>query len=197
MAFTIPDPMVDEKFQEALDYLYSFVDYSVERSYRYSPDVFDLQRVRELLRSVGDPQQAYLAFHVAGTKGKGSVCALLASSLRAAGYRTGLYTSPHLTRFTERVQVDRAGVDCAVIEVGLGGRLDATNVVEPVVSVITSLSYDHTHLLGNSLSEIAGEKAGIIKPGIPVVLAPQQREAELIVSQAAQDLGSPLVRVGH
>jgi len=238
MAVTILDPMVDEKYQEALDYLYSFVDYSVERSYRYSPDVFDLQRVRELLHSVGDPHQAYRTFHVAGTKGKGSVCALLASSLRAAGYRTGLYTSPHLLRFTERVQVDgqeipeasvvelvdalrpkvaavpgltmyeiltalgfmyfeRAGVDCAVVEVGLGGRLDATNVVEPVVSVITSLSYDHMHLLGNSLSEIAREKAGIIKPGIPVVLAPQQREAELVVAQAARDLGSPLVRVGH
>jgi dihydrofolate synthase/folylpolyglutamate synthase len=230
--------MVDQKFQEALDYLYSFIDYSVERSYRYSPDVFDLGRVRELLRSVGDPQQSYHTFHVAGTKGKGSVSALLASSLRAAGYRTGLYTSPHLLRFTERIQVDgaeisegaiaelvealrpkvaavpglttyeivtalgfmyfqREKVDCAVVEVGLGGRLDATNVVVPIVSVITSLSYDHMHLLGNTLSEIAGEKAGIIKPGVPVVLAPQQREAELVVQRVAEQMGSPLVRVGH
>jgi dihydrofolate synthase/folylpolyglutamate synthase len=230
--------MVDERFQEALDYLYSFIDYSVERSYRYSPEVFDLGRVRELLGSLGDPQDAYPTFHVAGTKGKGSVSALLASSLRAAGYRTGLYTSPHLLRFTERIQVDgveipkraivelvealrpkvaevpglttyeiatalgfmffqRERVDCAVIEVGLGGRLDATNVIEPIVSVITSLSYDHMHLLGNTLSEIAGEKAGIIKPGVPVVLAPQQREAELVVERVASEMGSPLIRVGH
>lgn len=180
MAVTISDPMVDEKYQEALDYLYSFIDYSVERSYRYSPDVFDLGRVRELLRAVGNPQQAYHTFHVAGTKGKGSVSALLASTLQAAGYRAGLYTSPHLLRFTERIQVDgaeisqgaivdlvealrpkvagvpglttyeivtalgfmyfhRQQVDCAVVEVGLGGRLDATNVVVPIVSVITSL----------------------------------------------------------
>jgi dihydrofolate synthase/folylpolyglutamate synthase len=230
--------MVDERFQEALDYLYSFIDYSVERSYRYSPEVFDLARVRELLRLVGDPQDGYRTFHVAGTKGKGSVCALLASSLRAAGYRTGLYTSPHLLRFTERIQVDgieipkgavveliealrpevakvaglttyeiitalgfmyfaRRKVDCAVVEVGLGGRLDATNVLIPVVSVITSLSYDHMHLLGNTLSEIAGEKAGIIKPGVPVVLSPQQREAELVVEKVAHERGSPLIRVGH
>lgn len=230
--------MVDEKFQEALDYLYSFIDYSVERSYRYSPDVFDLGRVRDLLRRVGDPQQAYKTFHVAGTKGKGSVSALLASTLQAAGYRTGLYTSPHLLRFTERIQVDGAEIpreafvelvaalrpkvaqvpglttyeivtalgfmyfqtqkaDCAVVEVGLGGRLDATNILVPIVSVITSLSYDHMHLLGDTLSEIAGEKAGIIKAGVPVVLAPQQREAELVVESVAREMGSPLIRVGH
>ncbi|HLC06244.1 MAG TPA: folylpolyglutamate synthase/dihydrofolate synthase family protein [Anaerolineales bacterium] len=230
--------MVDESFQESLDYLYSFIDYSVERSYRYSPDVFDLARVRELLRSVGDPQHAFHTFHVAGTKGKGSVSALLASSLRAAGYRTGLYTSPHLLRFAERIQVDgqeipegsivelvgnlrpkvaavpglttyeivtalgfmhfhREQVDCAVVEVGLGGRLDATNVLQPNVSVITSLSYDHMHLLGDTLSEIAREKAGIIKPDVPVVLAPQQREAELVVESVAREMGSPLVRVGR
>jgi dihydrofolate synthase/folylpolyglutamate synthase len=230
--------MVDEEFQEALDYLYSFIDYSVERSYRYSPDVFDLGRVQALLRSVGNPQQSYHTFHVAGTKGKGSVSALLASSLRAAGYQTGLYTSPHLLRFTERIQVNgleiskeaivelvealrprvadvpglttyeivtalgfmhfqREKVECAVVEVGLGGRLDATNVLIPLVSVITSLSYDHMHLLGNTLSEIAGEKAGIIKPGVPVVLAPQQREAELVVERVAAEMGSPLIRVGH
>lgn len=230
--------MVDERFQEALDYLYSFIDYSVERSYRYSPEVFDLGRVQELLRSVGNPQDSYHTFHVAGTKGKGSVSALLDSSLRAAGYQTGLYTSPHLLRFTERIQVDgveisesaivelvdalrpkvadipglttyeivtalgfmyfqRQDVDCAVIEVGLGGRLDATNVLTPLVSVITSLSYDHMHLLGNTLSEIAGEKAGIIKPGVPVVLAPQQREAELVVAKVAAEMGSPLIRVGQ
>lgn len=225
-------------YPEALDYLYSFVDYSQERSYRYSADVFDLSRVTELLRRIGNPQAAYPTVHVAGTKGKGSVSSLIASSLRAAGQRTGLYTSPHLVRFTERIRVDgreiaeaalgplvdalrthvaaipglttfelitaaaflhfaRAPVDVAVIEVGLGGRLDATNVITPRVSVITSLSYDHTHLLGDKLSEIAAEKAGIIKPGVPVVLAPQQQEAEHVVERIAAERGAPLIKVGR
>lgn len=225
-------------YQEALDYLYSFVDYSLERSYRYSAELFDLGRVRTLLHMLGDPHERYPSFHIAGTKGKGSVTAMIASCLRAAGYRTGMYTSPHLIHFTERIQVDgepiqeadlvagvneiqpfvkkvpnlttyeidtaiafayfaRAGVNAAAIEVGLGGRLDATNVLRPVVAVITSLSYDHTHLLGDRLSDIAREKAGIIKPGIPVVSAPQQHEAERVIEEVARAQGSPLVRVGH
>lgn len=225
-------------FAEALDYLYSFVDYSLERSYRYSAEVFDLDRMRQLLRRLGDPQARYRTIHIAGTKGKGSVSSLIASSLQAAGYRTGLYTSPHLVRFTERIRVDgqempegelgalieelkspvaeipglttfelvtavgflyfaKAGVDAAVIEVGLGGRLDATNVITPQVAVITSLSYDHTHLLGDRLSDIAREKAGIIKEGVPVVLAPQQQEAEHVVEQIASERGAPLIKVGR
>ena len=210
--------MSGDSFQGAVDFLYSFADFSVERSYRYSAEVFELQRVKDLLHSIGDPQENFKAFHVAGTKGKGSVAAMTASILHEAGYRTGLYTSPHLVRLNERFQIDGAaisdnefvaviehlkphidsfpgltvfeiltsmaflffaqqGADCAVIEVGLGGRLDATNVLAPLVSVITTLSYDHMHLLGDSLSDIAREKAGIIKPGIPVVLSPQQIEA--------------------
>jgi dihydrofolate synthase/folylpolyglutamate synthase len=225
-------------FVEALDYLYSFVDYSQERSYRYSAEVFDLGRMRQLLQLLGDPQAAYRTIHIAGTKGKGSVASLIASSLRAAGHRTGLYTSPHLVRFTERIRVDgdeipetqlallvdeikphvavvpglttfelvtalaflhfaRAGVDVGVIEVGLGGRLDATNVITPQVSVITSLSYDHMHLLGDRLSDIAREKAGILKPGVPLVLAPQQQEAEHVVERIAAEVGAPLVKVGR
>lgn len=225
-------------YQDALDYIYSFVDYSVERSYRYSPEVFDIARVQELLRSLGDPQNRYISIHVAGTKGKGSVSALIASTLQAAGYKTGLYTSPHLQRFTERIKIDNLEipeddvarvveilqphveatsqlttyeiitalgfqyfaeqeVDCAVVEVGLGGRLDATNVITPLVSVITSLSYDHMHLLGNSLSDIAREKAGIIKPGVPVVTAPQQHEAERVLEEIAHEKRAPLVRVGR
>ncbi len=225
-------------FAEALDYLYSFIDYSQERSYRYSPDVFDLARTRQLLQRLGDPQAAYRTIHVAGTKGKGSVSALIASSLRAAGHRTGLYTSPHLVHFTERIRLDdreiaeaelarlveelkphvaeipglttfelvtalgflhfaQAGVDVAVIEVGLGGRLDATNVITPQVAVITSLSYDHMHLLGDRLSDIAREKAGIIKPGVALVLAPQQQEADHVVERIAAELGAPLVKVGR
>ena len=201
-------------YDEALDYLYSFVDYSLQRSYRYSPATFDLARMRELLQKLSNPERSYKVIHVAGTKGKGSVSALCASALRAAGYRTGFYTSPHLVDYAERIQADghdlpherlaelveeirpvvetvprlttfeittalaflyfaREKVDAAVVEVGLGGRLDATNVVHPLVSVITSLSLDHTHLLGHTLAEIAREKAGIIKPGVPVVIAPQ------------------------
>lgn len=230
--------MVDSRYAQALDYLYSFVDYSLERTYRYTADHFDLQRVHELLGRLGNPHRAYTTVHIAGTKGKGSVSALIGSSACAAGYRTGLYTSPHLIRLTERIRVDgeeiseadvvalveeikpkaegipgltmfelltalgflhfaRAGVEIGVIEVGLGGRLDATNVVTPVVAVITSLSYDHMHLLGNSLSDIAREKAGIIKPGVPVVLAPQQHEADRVVEQVALERGAPLIRVGR
>jgi dihydrofolate synthase/folylpolyglutamate synthase len=225
-------------FKDALDYLYSFADYSKKRTYRYSAEVFDLQRVRELLHALGDPQKQFASFHIAGTKGKGSVSALIASTLDAAGYRTGLYTSPHLQRFTERICIGDAEipeqdvadlvfairekaegitglttyewitalgflyfaqqeVDLAVVEVGLGGRLDATNVLEPLVVVITSLSYDHMHLLGDSLSDIAREKGGIIKPDIPVVLAPQQYEAERVVEDIAQELNAHLVRVGQ
>ncbi len=230
--------MTIRTYQDALDYLYSFVDYSLERSYRYSAELFDLERMRVLLHALGDPHQAYPCFHVAGTKGKGSVTAMIASSLHAAGYRTGMYTSPHLLQFTERIQVDsepisgqdladlvneiephvaqvpnlttyeiatavaflyfaRRGVKAAAIEVGLGGRLDATNVLTPIVSVICSLSYDHMHLLGDRLSDIAREKAGIIKPGVPVVMAPQQHEAEMVVEQVARAQAARLIRVGH
>ena len=230
--------MSDKTYQDALKYLYSFIDYSLERSYRYTPDRFDLDRVRGLLHALGDPHQAYATIHVAGTKGKGSVSSLSASSLTAAGHRTGLYTSPPLVRLTERIRVDgeeiseeavvelmedlrphvdkipgltmfevltalgflhfaHQGVDCAVIEVGLGGRLDATNVLTPLVSVITSLSYDHMNVLGDSLSDIAREKAGIIKSGVPLVLAPQQYEAQRVVEEIAAERGAPLIQVGR
>ncbi|HLF37727.1 MAG TPA: folylpolyglutamate synthase/dihydrofolate synthase family protein, partial [Anaerolineales bacterium] len=225
-------------FQEALDFLYSFIDYGRERTYRYSPEVFDLGRVRRLLGSLGDPQEGFPSVHIAGTKGKGSVAAMIEASYRAAGYRTGLYTSPHLIRFTERIRVDgreipepdlvrlverlkavapeipqistfelttalaflhfaELKVNCGVIEVGLGGRLDATNVLTPTVCVITSLSYDHVHLLGASLSDIAREKAGIIKPTVPLVLAPQQSEAEQVIRSIAEQRGAPLYQVNR
>ena len=224
-------------YQNAIDYVYSFADFSVEASYRYSADIFELQRVRDLLESIGNPQENFKSFHVAGTKGKGSVSAMMASILREAGYSTGLYTSPHLIQLNERFRINghqisnqefanlvhelkphiekfpgltvfeiltalgfeyfsKQGADYAVIEVGLGGRLDATNVLDPVISVITTLSYDHMHLLGDSLSEIAFEKAGIIKPGIPIVLAPQQIEADLVVAKIAAERSSRLIRVG-
>ncbi len=191
---------IDKEYQETLDYLYSFIDYSLQKSFRYSPEKFDLGRMRAFVAALGDPQSEYPIIHVAGTKGKGSVSALCASALQASGYRVGLYTSPHLQDYAERIQVDgeaiphaelvslveeikpyvaaspeittfeittalallhfaRQEVGAAVVEVGLGGRLDATNVCDPLVTVITSISYDHTDLLGETLAEIAGEKA--------------------------------------
>ena len=226
-----------DAYQQALDYLYSFVDFSLQRTNRYSADKFDLGRMVALMRDLGNPELDYPVIHVAGTKGKGSVASFCASALRAAGYSTGLYTSPHLQDYVERIQVDgqsmpyadlvalvdeikpiveaipelttfeittalallyfkRRNVGAAVIEVGLGGRLDATNVCHPSVSVITSISYDHTYLLGETLAEIAGEKAGIIKPGIPVVLAPQKDEARLVVERIAAERGAPLTQIG-
>lgn len=228
---------LDPPYQHALDYLYSFVDYSLTRSTRYSPEQFDLGRMQAFIEYLGRPDRTYPSLHVAGTKGKGSVASLCASALQAAGYKVGLYTSPHLEDYCERIQVDgqpipsadlvllvdelrphldqvkhlttfeittglaflyfaRQGATAAVVEVGLGGRLDATNVILPQVSVITSLSYDHTHFLGETLTEIAVEKAGIIKPGVPVVLSPQKDEARLAVERVAAERGSPLVQVG-
>ncbi len=225
-------------YEEALDFIYSFVDYSVVRADKYSPETFELARMVRFLAALGNPQDRYPVLHVAGTKGKGSVAAMSASALRAGGYRTGFYTSPHLVDFCERAQVDgqfipRAAVaeivtdlqpvvaqhpglttfeittalafvyfahervDVAVVEVGLGGRLDATNVLTPRVSVITSLSYDHTYLLGNTLAEIAGEKAGIIKVGVPVVSAPQKPEALRVLERIAAERHAPLTVVGR
>ncbi|MEA4908954.1 MAG: folylpolyglutamate synthase/dihydrofolate synthase family protein [Anaerolineaceae bacterium] len=225
-------------YQNALDYLYRFVDYSLTRNFRYSPEKFDLGRMRQLLEYLGNPHQQYRIIHVAGTKGKGSVAAILANIYKTAGYRTGFYTSPHLQDFSERIQVNgerishkmittlvdelkpwvekverittfelttalgfmyfaRQKVDVAVVEVGLGGRLDATNVVDPLVSVITSISYDHTAVLGNTLEMIAGEKAGIIKPHTPVVVSPQNREAFEAIAQVAEEREAPLTLVGR
>lgn len=200
---------------------------------------FGLDRIRTLLAALGNPQRAYRVVHVAGTNGKGSTCAMIAAGLEAAGFRTGLYTSPHLIEPTERIRIDgsdipqpafvrafeqvhrraeamvaageldmhptyfetitamgflafaEAGVDWAVVEVGLGGRLDATNVVEPVITAITPVDYDHEAWLGNSIQAIAGEKAGILKPGIPAVFASQRPEALAVLHDRASALGCP------
>jgi len=224
-------------YNKALDYLYSFVDYSLKHSSELARADFNLDRVFALMEEIGNPQEQYPIIHVAGTKGKGSVCALCASALQAAGYKTGLYTSPHLLDYVERIQVNgepisheqmielveemkpavaripklttfeittalgflafaRNNVNAAVIEVGLGGRLDATNVVMPKVSVITSLSYDHMAVLGDTLSKIAGEKAGIIKEGVPVVSAPQADEALEVLERIAKEKNCPFILVG-
>ena len=209
---------IEIEYNKALDYLYSFVDYSLKHSSELAKAEFNLDRMFALMEELGNPQTMYPIIHVAGTKGKGSVSALGASALMAGEYKVGLYTSPHLLDYCERIQVNgvpishefmvqlveeikpavakipklttfeittalgflafaREGCNAAVIEVGLGGRLDATNVVTPKVSVITSLSYDHIAVLGNTLAKIAGEKAGIVKHGVPVVSSPQKDEA--------------------
>jgi dihydrofolate synthase/folylpolyglutamate synthase len=228
----------EEAYKNALDFLYSYVDFSLQKVDTYSPARFKLERMHTLVESLGNPQQAYPSIHVTGTKGKGSVSAFCASALKEAGYTVGLYTSPHLDDYAERIQVDgefishsdlaemvevikpyvvvipeittfeittalafmyfmRRKVTAAVIEVGLGGRLDATNVVLPEVTVITSISYDHTLLLGNTLTEIAREKSGIIKTGIPVVTSPQEEEAKLVIDRVAREHSSKLIQVGR
>jgi dihydrofolate synthase/folylpolyglutamate synthase len=194
-----------------------------------------LDRTRSMLDAVGNPQLRFRSLHVGGTNGKGSVAAMLDSVLRAAGHRVGLYTSPHLCRFNERIRVDgqalpdeslralaselvrsvkeagpsyfeaatalaflafgRAGVDAVVAEVGLGGRLDSTNVLVPDVTVITNVDLDHVGLLGDSREAIAAEKAGIIKEGIPVVTAEREPGALSVIEGVAHDLNAPLTVV--
>ncbi len=225
-------------YNQALDYLYSFVDYSLKHASELAKADFNLDRMFALMDLLGNPQTRYPIIHVAGTKGKGSTSALCASALMAAGYTAGLYTSPHLEDYVERIQINGApishgqlvelveevkphvakieklttfeittalaflafakyGVNAAVFEVGLGGRLDATNVVTPKVSVITSLSYDHTAVLGDTLTLIAGEKAGIIKQGVPVVSSPQKDEALAVVECVAKSKNAELTLVGR
>lgn len=225
-------------YRDALNQIYSYTDYEKRGFAIYQPEFYDLDRVERLLALVGEPQQAFQSVHVAGTKGKGSTSAMIESVLRAAGYATGLYTSPHLHSFRERIQVNGAlipeaevvrlvekllpqvdrvegtttfevmtalalcwfadqGVEWAVLEVGLGGRLDATNVVIPAVSVITSISLDHVEILGDTLAKIAAEKAGIIKTGVPVVSAPQKPEAMEVIEATCRERGAPLVVAGR
>jgi len=229
---------VEEKYQDSLDFIYSFIDYSLKRNFRNAAEKFNLNRMREFMHYLGDPQEDYQIIHVAGTKGKGSVSSLCASVLSAQGYDTGLYTSPHLVEVTERIRINgqeipkdnfsslvdklkpaisktpeittfelmtaiaflyfsEQKVDYGVFEVGLGGRLDATNIVDPLVAVITSISYDHVQILGNTLSEIAGEKGGIIKANTPVVIAPQTEEARLKLEEISLEKNAPMIQVGR
>lgn len=228
-------------YQESLEYLLRFADY--ERLPR-SGIVWDIKRIERLMAKVGNPHLYAKTMHVTGTKGKGSTSAMIASILKSVGYKVGLYTSPHLLSFTERIQVDgkpiaeeewaklveilkphveaenalgdlgelttfeiytamaflhfqRVKADWQVIEVGLGGRIDATNVVKPEVCVITSISYDHMDVLGDTLTKIAGEKAGIIKAGADVVTAPQFPEALEVIERVCGEKGVRLVKVGQ
>jgi dihydrofolate synthase / folylpolyglutamate synthase len=225
-------------YTEAIAYLHSLTDYEKTRIERYTPETFGLARVEKLVAELGSPHTRFPSVHIAGTRGKGSTAAMCEAGLRAAGYRTGFYISPHLHTFRERIQVDRqmisredvvalveeiqpfvkrvpgvttfeaitamaflylarAEVDVAVVEVGLGGRLDATNVLIPEVSIITSLSLEHTYLLGDTLDKIAYEKAGIIKPGVPAVTAPQRDEARIVLETVCRERGAPLTSIGR
>ncbi len=223
-------------YQAALDYIYSFVDFSRTHQENLSPENFDLKRMVSLMKILGSPQDEFPSIHIAGSKGKGSVSAFCSTVLQGAGYKVGLYTSPHLKDFEERMQINqqpiprqilvkyvneikgavvkvpglttfeimtglaflyfaRERVDIAVIEVGLGGRLDATNIITPLVSVITSLYLDHVSILGDTLEQIASEKGGIIKPGIPVICAPQESKALEIIQTIARENRSKLVEI--
>ncbi|HEX6289545.1 MAG TPA: folylpolyglutamate synthase/dihydrofolate synthase family protein [Herpetosiphonaceae bacterium] len=216
-------------YQAALDYIYSFINYESKMPPTPQHARFNLGRMRWLLKELGDPQARFPSVVVAGTKGKGSTSAMLEAILRSAGYRTGLFTSPHLHSWRERIQVDRRlitqaevvayvaqlkplvdrldelgpptvfelatalalryfadrQIDVAVLEVGLGGRYDTVNVVTPLVSAITPISFDHMAVLGATIEEIASAKAGIIKPGVPVVVAPQMPEALAVIRAEA------------
>lgn len=235
---------MDSPFQQALDFIYSFIDY--ERQGPRARHTWDLRRVNALLARLGNPHLKASTVHIAGSKGKGSTAAMTSSVLTTAGYKTGLFTSPHLHLYNERIRIDgnyitndeivalmvrvkpaveginneiksvderlttfevttalgfsyfaEQAVDFQVIEVGLGGRLDATNVVQPEVAAITSISYEHMDLLGNTLTAIAGEKAGIIKPGGTVVVAPQVEEADKTITAVAQRQQARLIKVGR
>jgi dihydrofolate synthase/folylpolyglutamate synthase len=218
-------------YGETLDYLFN----ALPMFQRVGASAYkaDLTNTISLCAHLGNPQQTFKTIHVAGTNGKGSTSHALASVLQAAGYKTGLYTSPHLKSFTERIRIDgeeiteegvvefvannkafldelqpsffemtvgmafwyfaKEAVDIAVIEVGMGGRLDSTNVIDPELCVITSIGYDHMQFLGNTLPLIAGEKAGIIKAGVPVVISQTQNETQEVFAQHAAAMQSTIV----
>lgn len=218
-------------YSETLDYLYS----RLPMFQRIGPAAYkaDLSNTLALCKVLNHPEEEFKSIHIAGTNGKGSTSHLLASVLQAAGYRTGLYTSPHLKDFRERIRVNgkmiakeevisfvnefkdefekidlsffewtvglafhyfrKKKVDIAIIETGLGGRLDSTNVIVPEVSVITNISYDHMNLLGNTLEKIAKEKAGIIKPGVPVIVGEKQAGVSHVFTEKAKAMKSPIV----
>jgi dihydrofolate synthase/folylpolyglutamate synthase len=218
-------------YTQTLDYLYS----QLPMFHRVGPAAYKpgLDNTWALLELVGNPHEGLKTVHVAGTNGKGSTSHMIAAALQKAGYKTGLYTSPHLKDFRERIRINgvmipeeevvafvseyheawqsiqpsffeitvamcfwyfkRAGTDIAVIETGLGGRLDSTNVIVPEVSVITNIGYDHMNLLGDTIEKIAGEKAGIIKAERPVVLGAMRAEAKEVMLRTADNTKSPVI----
>lgn len=227
-------------YTTALKWLYEHVDYERLRLVKYNDQTFSLDRMRQLLELLGNPHHELKAVHVAGTKGKGSTCAMVTSMLQGCGYTVGSFSSPHLMDLRERIVIDGTmisynecaevfkliaqtekkldagpptffeiltatalkyfadqAVDVAVLETGLGGRLDCTNVVTPLVTAITSVSYDHMNLLGNDLASIAREKAGIFKPGVPALSIKQEPEVEAALNEVADQVGAPLEYTGQ
>lgn len=220
-------------YKEAVNYIHSSLRFGVN---------LGLERVKRLLEILGNPHKKIKCIHVAGTNGKGSTVAMISQILIEAGYKVGMYTSPYIEDFEERIQINNNNIskedlctiikqvknavdkmeeekvenptefeiitaaaflyfymnkiDYAVIEVGLGGRFDATNVTEPILTVITSISYDHMKVLGNTLGKIAYEKAGIIKEGVPLVLYPQVKEADEVIRKIAKEKNSEIIDVG-
>jgi dihydrofolate synthase/folylpolyglutamate synthase len=223
------------RYPESVEYLYALGN-------EIKSAKFGLEGITLLLDALDNPQYAFRVVHVAGTNGKGSTCAMIEAALRNAGYRTGLFTSPHLVEPTERIQIAgrqvtrdqftaafaevheaaeqlaaagvlehhttyfetvtamafvlfrQLNVEVAAVEVGLGGRLDATNTVRPELCVITPIDFDHERFLGNSIESIAGEKAGILKPGVPAVFARQRPEADAVLDARANELQAPVIR---
>jgi dihydrofolate synthase/folylpolyglutamate synthase len=214
-------------YPKAIEYLYGLQWHGIK---------LGLDNIRHLMTVLGEPHKRFRSVHITGTNGKGSTAAAIATILQDAGYRTGLYTSPHLIDFTERIRVNgepistervvrltervraaagdipatffefttamaffyfaESSVEAVVAEVGMGGRYDATNVLSPLVSVITNVDFDHQAFLGNTLEQIAFEKAGIVKPGVPVVTATDRPEASEVIRTVSREQGAPLYRVG-
>jgi dihydrofolate synthase/folylpolyglutamate synthase len=230
-------------YPQAIDYINSYTDYE-KIGMPHDPAFYDLRRVDELLSLLDNPQQKAASVHITGTNGKGSVAIMIAYALTASGYSTGLYTSPHLHSWRERIRVDgeliseeelaqlvtelkpyveavnqranygqlttfefltgmafayfgQRGVKFQVLEVGMGGKFDATSVITPLVAVITTIGLDHTDVLGDTLTEIAAEKCGIIKPGSTVVIAPQPPEAARVIERSCAKRGAKLIKVGE
>lgn len=232
-----------DAYEEAIAYLYGQINFEKSIQTKYTDQHYRLDRMRELLRRLGNPHEDYAIVHVAGTKGKGTVANLIASGLTANHLKTGLYTSPHLASLEERFNVDgelagktelielvaevrpvaeamaqsefgpptffelttalgmlhfsRQRCELAVLEVGLGGRLDSTNVCLPALCVITSISLDHQKILGDTIAEIAGEKAGIIKREVPVVVSASDPEAQKVFEQRCASESAPLLMIGR
>lgn len=238
---TAPEPAVPSQgsgYSKAMRYLATLADFEHLRIVRYNDQNFNLDRMRNLLKKMGNPQDSFKSVHIAGTKGKGSTCAMTAAMLEANGYKVGLYTSPHLTDLRERITINghmipqaelarlvrmvqpivarikptptyfdvltaiafkhfaEQKVDIAVVETGLGGRLDSTNVIKPEVSAITSISKDHMAQLGHTLPKIAGEKAGIFKHNIPAVSVQQDPAVEQVLRDVAAKVGAPFAIAG-
>ncbi len=227
-------------YRAALEFISSKTDYEKMTRVGYNHTNFNLSRMLRILAAIGNPHKKIRTVHVAGTKGKGSTCHMVAAMLENAGYRTGLYISPHFVDIRERISINgkliseadftrmvakiapavrrlerdnptffeimtaaaflyfaTQKVDIAVIETGLGGRLDATNVIKPLVCGITSISYDHVQQLGNTLEKIAEEKAGIFKPGVPAISAPQTPGVRRVLRKAAERVGCELRILGE